>query len=47
MKKIALFMGLVCVGLFVYLETSNRKNKQFYHDHDHSYDQDSEDIWWG
>ena len=47
MKKAALFIGIVCVGLFVFLEASNRKGRYLYNDHDHSFDQDSEDVWWG
>lgn len=49
MKNLALFLGIIGVGLFVFLESSNWKNRQLYndHDHDHNYDQDSEDIWWG
>ena len=47
MKNIALFLGIVCVGLFVFFEAANKKKLLLYHDHEHEFEQDSEDVWWG
>ena len=46
MKKVAFFLGIICIGLF-FLNSNEGKKLLLYNDHDHDFEQDSEDVWWG
>ena len=44
MKKAALFLGILCIGLLFFRDF---KGKVYLMDHNHEFEQDSEDVWWG
>lgn len=45
MKRLAIIFGIMCVGVIVLLETSNKKNK--HHKPGKLIESDPEDVWWG